>query len=55
MAVGAEELQVFNAVVRALAVDMVADALALAEQIKNLPSDKRETIEALVRGYLSTS
>jgi transcriptional regulator with XRE-family HTH domain len=33
--------------------DVVADAeaLALAEQIKNLPPDKREMIEALVRGY----
>jgi transcriptional regulator with XRE-family HTH domain len=33
--------------------DAVADAeaLALAEQIKNLPPDKREMIEALVRGY----
>lgn len=28
-----------------------AEALALAEQIKNLPPDKREMIEALVRGY----
>jgi transcriptional regulator with XRE-family HTH domain len=33
--------------------DVVADAeaLALAEQIKNLPPEKREMIEALVRGY----
>jgi transcriptional regulator with XRE-family HTH domain len=32
-----------------------ADALALAEQIKNLPPEKREMVEALVRGYLSKS
>ena len=37
--------------------DVVADAeaLALAEQIKSLPPDKREMIEALVRGYLAKS
>lgn len=46
-------VSVTTLVAMVVADDVVADAeaLALAEQIKNLPPDKREMIEALVRGY----